>query len=276
MTDLMGVTPLTATELHSVFNPTQTLSMLIHAPSKVGKSTLTSTAPLPVLVLDAEGGWRFINKIGFGGSLLRKKHWDPNSEPPPRYDGTWDVCIVTVRQWNTMLQVYTWLTQSPHDFVSVVFDSVTEVQRRLKRNLVGTENMKIQDWGRLLIYMDDLIRSFRDLVLLPNTSLRCVIFVAETTMDEGKWRPSMEGKIKRAMPYWVDICGYLFIDHDLDAEGQPTIPVRRLLVTPHDQFETGERVQGALGAAVTRPNVTEMMYSIFELNTARPNVQEAM
>ena len=136
--------------------------------------------------------------------------------------------------------------------------------------------MKIQDWGQLLTHMDDLVRSYRDLVLLPNTSLRCVIFVAETTMDEGKWRPAMEGKIKRSMPYWVDICGYLYVDRELDPDGQPKQPVRKLLVTPHDQFETGERVQGVLGDIVVQPDVTKMMYDIFGLSATRVDKVEVL
>ena len=69
------------------------LSILVHGASKTGKSTLTSTAPLPICVLDAEGGWRFISEAGFqSGKPLRRIPWDPNKTvQPPRYDGTWDV-----------------------------------------------------------------------------------------------------------------------------------------------------------------------------------------
>lgn len=40
--------------------PWCTLSMLVHANSKIGKTTLAATAPLPLVVLDAEGGWKWI------------------------------------------------------------------------------------------------------------------------------------------------------------------------------------------------------------------------
>ncbi len=250
-----------------------TLSILIHASSKVGKSTLTSTSPTPILVLDAEGGWRFIRKSGFNGKVLRKTHWNPKISSPPRYDGTWDVCIVTVREWGILPLVYQWLTQTPHDFASIIFDSITEVQRRCKQNLVGSEAMKIQDWGSLLAQMDILIRNFRDLVLLPDTAVRIVIFVAETGMDEGKWRPMMQGQIRRSLPYWVDICGYLFVDPVLDAQGQPTGKVRKLLIGPHAQFESGERVQGILGDVVVDPNISTMMHDIFSSNEIRQSLQ---
>ena len=129
----------------------EVLSMLIHADSKEGKSTLTSTAPLPLLVLDAEGSWKFIDEVGFkSGIPLRKIDWDPAREAIPRHDGTWDVVRVSVSSWQTMVQIYQYLTQHPHDFVSVVLDSITEVQRRCKQNIKGTAQMQIQQWGMLL------------------------------------------------------------------------------------------------------------------------------
>lgn len=232
----------------------EVLSLLVHAAAKVGKSTLSSTAPPPVLVLDAEGSWRFIK--------VRKTYWDPMTQPIPRWDGTWDACIVTITQWQQVLQVYRHLTQVPHDFVSVVIDSITEIQRRLKANLKGTEAMQIQDWGQLLTQMDSVIRSYRDLTLLPGP-VRCVTMIAETRQDKGKWSPYMQGQIGVSLPYLVDICAYLYVDMAPDENGQPTKKVRKLWIGTHPQFETGERVQGTLGDVVSEPNITEMMKTIF-------------
>jgi hypothetical protein len=248
-----------------------TLSILIHAPAKVGKSTLTSTAPLPMCVLDAEGGWEFIKRRGYkGGQLLRKKEWNPLTEPPPRWDDTWDVCVVLIDSWLTLQTAYTHLTQSPHDFATIVLDSITEVQRRCKANLAGTKQMQIQDWGTLLNQMDAVIRGFRDLKLLPN-SIVCVIFVAETRQENGKWRPYMQGQISVSLPYWVDICGYLYaeaVPDPSDVNGQATINMRRLLIGSHPQFESGERVQGALPDVITNPSITDMMTQIFNTTEA--------
>lgn len=243
-----------------------TLSILVHAAAKVGKSTLGSTAPPPVLVLDAEGGWRFIEEAGFrSGVKLRKREWDPLREPPPRHDGTWDACVVTVRQWQTLTQAYNWLVQAPHDFASLIFDSITEAQRRLKANLRGMEQMRIQDWGDLLVHMDRLIRDMRDLVLMPDTSLRLVMFIAETRQDgkTGKWVPYLQGQIGISLPYWVDVVGYLYPDHVLNADGQQGAKVMKLLVAQHPQFEAGERVQGRLGDVVEGPHIGKMLESVF-------------
>lgn len=241
-----------------------TLSMLVHAPSKVGKSTLGSTAPLPLLVLDVEGSWRFIRRRGFNSpAALRKISWDPSTGPAPRYDGTWDACVVTVREFKTLTDVHMWLSQAPHDFKSLIFDSVSEAQRKLKNNLRGLEQMRIQDWGDLLVRMDKIIRDYRDLVLLPS-GLSFVMFVAETEMKDGKWRPAMQGGIARQMPYWVDLVGYLFTTMENDENGQPTLKVKNLLIRSDDpQFESGERVQGVLGDVVRNPNISEMINLIY-------------
>lgn len=250
-----------------------TLSLLVHAPSKQGKSTLGSTMPPPICVFDIEGSWRFIRRAGFctpdahmkeGCTCppLRTKMWDPNREAPPRYDGTWEICRVMVNEWRTLTNAYLHLTQSPHDFRSLSFDSITEAQRRLKGSLRGLEQMRQQDWGDLLVHMDKLVRDMRDLVLLPNT-LQVVMFVAETKFVNNKWRPYMQGAIGDALPYWLDVVGYLYTDYEQDAQGQPTVKVKKLWVSDHQLFEAGERVQGALGDVVVRPNITTMLSTIF-------------
>lgn len=222
-------------------------------------------------VLDAEGGWRFIREAGFKtGIPLHKVAWDPAQGPPPRYDGTWDVAVVSVSRWETLTQAYSWLLQAPHDFRSLTFDSITEAQRRLKKNLVGTEQMKIQDWGRLLTQMDDLIRGMRDLVLMPNTPLQVVTFIAETSLRDGKWRPHMQGQIRDALPYFMDIVGYLYREPEpvLGPNGQPTGETKKTMKMLISQdlvpnIEAGERVQGRLGDIITNPNITQMLTDIF-------------
>ncbi len=242
----------------------QTLSLLMHARSKVGKSTLASTAPGPVLVIDAEGSWKFIGTKGHGGPRIRKITWNPARDAPPRADGTWDVCRVSVTDWTTLSQVYGWLLNAPHDFRSIVMDSISELQRRLKANLVGTEQMKIQDWGSLLTRMDAMIRGFRDLTLLAAPyGVQVAVFIAESREDKGVWTPYMQGQISVSLPYWMDVVGFLYVDNVLDANGQPTGTERRLLVAPHPQYVTGERVQGVLGDIISQPNITTMLTTIY-------------
>lgn len=239
------------------------LSLLIHGDSKVGKSTLTSTAPLPLLVLDAEGSWKFIRQVGFkSGIPLRKVTWDP-AYPPPRHDGSWDVCYVSVTDWTSIQRVYQWLTTTPHDFVSIVLDSITELQRRLKTNISGDGVLKGYDgWGALLVRMDGLIRGMRDLTIAPGP-VRCVVFVAETREVNGKYKPYMQGQIAVSLPYWVDVCGYIYQTREADGDGNMTVKVVNLFVGTHPQFESGERVQGLLPDNIVSPNVSSIMDTVY-------------
>lgn len=236
----------------------ETLSILIHGDSKVGKSTLAATSPAPILVLDAEGGWKFM--------ALRRVDWDPMTQSPPLNDGTWDVCHVTIRDWNTVLRVNQWLQSGQHQFRSLVLDSITEIQRKLMTNLVGNEQMKMADWGKLLRSMDQIIRDMRDLTSHPTNPLQVVVFVAESRANKAgsKKVPTMQGQIVDSLPYWVDICGYLFVEDVIDANGQFTgQQARRMWTRPNKDYEAGERVQGRLPMVVDYPNITQMLYDIY-------------
>ncbi len=247
----------------------RTLSILVHAHSKTGKTTLAATCPHPVCIIDAEGGSKFLAGSPVlearYGRQLRVITWDPTRNPPPAYDGTWDIAIVTTRQWSDFVTTAQWLASGQHHFTSVVTDSITEIQRRLKKNLVGTEQMKMQDWGALLTTMDDVIRGLRDLTVDPYNSIRVTMFIAETrqTGNDAKWRPYMQGQISTSLPYWVDICGYLYTDMMPDEQGQPTVPLKRLLVNQHPQYEAGERVQGLVGPVIDDPAIYAIVDAIY-------------
>lgn len=245
------------------------LSILIHGESKVGKSTLTSTAPTPMLVLDAEGSWKFIRERGFRSGLpLRRITWDPVTQDIPRHDGSWDICYVSITSWDTVQRVYQWLTQVQHDFESIVLDSITELQRRLKTNIASDGVIKGYDgWGALLVRMDSLIRSMRDLTLAPGP-VRCVVFVAETRERGGKYRPTMQGQIADSLPYWVDICGYAYASMAPGPDGADTVRQLNLWIAPHPQFESGERVAGLLPDNIVNPSISDMMTTIYPKETS--------
>lgn len=249
--------------MERVIERQRVLSQLFHSASKAGKSTLSSTAPTPHLVLDAEGSWSFIEEMGYkSGIPLRKKLWDPLKDVVPRWDDTWDVIRVHVDSWQVLSQTYMHLTQSKWDFVSLTVDSVTESQRRCKANIKGTGPMQIQQWGMLLDSMDALIRGFRDLLFQANP-LRVVTFNAETAMKDGKWRPFMQGQIRDTMPYWVDICGYLFTE--MRPDGDQQVKFKRMLVGEgiNDAYVTGERVQGRLPDIIDNPNISAMLAAVY-------------
>jgi len=244
----------------------RSLSILVHSFAKTGKSTLGASGPGPLLVVDAEGGTKFLANSRWLtqrlGRPLNLVPWNP-AEAPPQMTAGVDGAVVTVQSWQDVVNVNMWLQSHQHPFRSVTVDSITEVQRRLKKNLVGTEQMKIADWGSLLTQMDAVIREFRDLSNNAHSPVEVVVFIAETRQVNNKWVPYLQGQMATSLPYLVDVCGYLYVENDLDEQGQPTVPVRKLLVTPHPQFEAGERVQGAVGPVISHPDVAVIQAAVY-------------
>jgi hypothetical protein len=229
----------------------------VHADSKVGKTTLGSTCPKPLLILDAEGGSKFLP--------LRKIDWDGHAAPPV-YDGTWDACVVIIRDFETLTRVKQWMDFGQHHFKSILVDSISEIQRRCKAAIQAPTEMQTQQfWGQLLVRMDEIIRGIRDLTLHPTNPLTVAMFIAETRINQqGKWTPYMQGQIAVALPYWMDIVGYLYVQQMVNADGTPSDQyVRQLLVTPHPQYEAGERVQGRVGPVITNPNIETILAAVY-------------
>jgi hypothetical protein len=228
----------------------RSLSLIIHGDSKAGKSTLAATAPAPRLILDAEGGTRFLPQT--------QVRWDPRQGPPPRYDGTWETCVVVVQDFYSVDLAYQWLVKGDHDFVSVIIDSISEVQQRCVDAIAGTDQMTQPMWGELLRTVALKCRQFRDLCEHPTKPLTAVVLVAMTRERNGKYRPWVQGALEVAMPYYFDVCG--FLDVRMDESGNP----RRLLICgPSAMHEAGERVQGRIGPYEWDPTIPTMLDKIF-------------
>lgn len=225
------------------------LSIIVHGESGTGKSWLADTAPAPRLILDAEGGSRFTPSGP-------KVYWDPMREEPPTGQET---VIVMVRDFAMMATVFQWLNAGNHDFESIVLDSVTELQKRCIDAIVGTAQMKIQDFGELLREMESLVRRFRDLHMHPVNPIPVSVLVTTTQMDDkGTFRPHVQGQLKLSMPYYVDVVGYLHAAVNQES-GQME---RRLLVQNIPGFIAKDRTN-RLGYEVTDPNIQTMLTQIY-------------
>lgn len=233
------------------------LTFLVHGDTKVGKSWFADTAPGPRLILDAEGG----NSSRWTPS--KKRTWDPLREQPPPADGSWETCIVNVRNYRTVQQAYAWLDSGQHPFRSVIIDSVSETQQRAIDDLVGVDPMRREDWGTLLRQMSKTIRDFRDLANHPTNPLAAVIFVAMSREHNGKSVPYVQGQLATILPYQVDVLGYLTQIPD------PTSGINRryLMIRSDPSYESGERVGGRLGDWVEIPDhdqtVTRMISKVY-------------
>lgn len=244
------------------------LTALIHGHSKVGKTTLCATMPYPRLLLDVESASRFLNVI--------RKVWDPSREPPPVADGTWDTCVVYVREYGTVQQVYQWLAIGNHQFKSLAIDSISELQVRCAEDLAGRGQMQTQQWGELLRKMAGLLRDIRDLTMHPTNPLEAVVLTSMTRNQDNIWKPYLQGQLAVVAPYLFDITGYLYVDQQPSEDPtQPSIEVRRLLTRKHPMFEAGERVQGRIPPIVDDPRIDTMLDMIFgPVVPAQPVAQE--
>ena len=248
----------------------RSLTVLVHAESKVGKSTLASTAPYPRLLLDAESGHRFLQH-------LNMKYWDPMVDAPPVADGTWDTCVVVVHNYATVQKVYEWLRSGHHQFRSLILDSITEIQDKLIEQIAGDDQVKMQDWGVVLRKLGGLLRKVRDLTTHPTNPLEAIVLTAFTETDrEGVQRPQLQGALKKQISYLFDVTGAMVVEQFPHPDPtQPPYSVRRMYVERTPKYEAGNRVQGRLGTIVEQDNlnIESMLTQIFG---PRPEVPPAV
>lgn len=239
------------------------LSLMVYGATKAGKSTLASTSPYPRLMLDVEGGARFLVAAG----LIHPRTWDPYREAPPVADGTWDTVVVNLHDYDTMLKVYEWLRSGQHQFRSLIIDSISELQDKLLTQLAGNDQVKMQQWGEVLRKMGGLLRNIRDLTTHPTNPLEAVVLTAMAKQgQDGVYRPYLQGALQTQAPYLFDVVGAIAIESYPNPDPmQPPLKIRRLYVESTDKYEAGERVQGRLGTVVEQQdlNVETMLDRVF-------------
>ncbi len=228
----------------------RSLTMMVYGESKVGKSTFAVTAPYPRLMLDVEGGHRFLPIV--------VKYWDPLREEPPVADGTWDTCVVPVRDYDTVLKAYQWLQLGRHQFKSLIIDSVSELQVKCLENIAGKQQMTQQQWGELLRHMGALLRDLRDLTMHPTAPLEAVVLTAMARQgQDARYRPYLQGQLAIQAPYFYDLLGAITVEEFPNPDPtQGPYKVRRMYIERTNVYEAGERVQGRLGKIVEQENLS--------------------
>lgn len=187
----------------------ESLSILAYGPSGSGKTTLSYTGPKPELVIDAETASRFIPKS-------KKIIWDPMKDAPPRYDGTWEFCVVKMKDWKTAQKTLEYLRSNNHDFKTVSVDSVSEVLVKAKESITK-DKFKIQHWGELGQNMGQFLRQLRDVTADEKSPIQILYIIAaakeyvEGTEDnpEHVWRPLLEGSTKDVITYLYDMVAFI-------------------------------------------------------------------
>jgi hypothetical protein len=198
------------------------LSALVYGPSGYGKSWLGSTVPAPRLIVDLEGRARYTPN-GRGAT-----EWDGVTDPMKLERSPTRTAIVTATDVGVLDTVYKWLNSGQHPFASVDVDSLMFAQMRKKNDIrPGAGHLTEANWGELLRAMEGLVQGFHDLTMKPHTKVRCVVFIAGSTLDGGFHVPMMQGQIASKIPFLVDLAGYL--DNQRAESGEL---VRSLVVEP--------------------------------------------
>jgi hypothetical protein len=239
---------------------TRGISILIHGPAKSGKTSFADTAPAPRLLLDVESG-------GSDFTPSTKTHWDPKKDKPPVDDGTWETCVVYVREPGDVTKSYEWLNAGQHPFRSVILDSITEDQVRTITKVTGGGEMDLKKWGKVLQEVGGVARQLRDLVTHPVKPLDAVVIVAATHQrgGNGNWTPFVQGQLRVFLPYLYDMLAYLG-EPIRNTDGTIT---RRLLTGPLPGFDAGGRFEALLPHVIDNPNITDMLSVIREATAAQ-------
>ncbi len=226
-------------------SPDAYITMLVHGDSKVGKTFLGSTAPGPVLFLDAEaGGMRFVPG--------RKVVWDPMKEDPPAMEDH-DICQVIINSTVALDTVVSYIKKGGTPFASVVLDSVTEYQSRLKREISATGDLEQRDWGKILIKIEDMIMTLRDCVE-RQPQLQCFIVIAGTQFRDGKSRPMLQGAMKDKLSYKLDATAFLYTMKDDQGNNR-----RGLRILGDGRVDAGNRFPGEWPDVVWDPNIVNII-----------------
>jgi len=224
------------------------ISIVLYGDAKVGKTWLASTAPKPVLFLDAEaGGMRHVPGT--------HSKWDISTAPPTELPDD-AVCSADIESFSDLKTAVQWLAAKPFAFKSIVLDSLTEAQSRLVRHVSPGRQPKIADWGAIGRELDDLVVTLRD--IMPARGIDCLVFVCGVEDDGyGKVMPMLQGRMRRILPYKVDIVGCLRVRADESGKSR-----RLLQITPDDMTVAGKRDGGVLPDWLWDPDLSDLYNTV--------------
>ncbi len=240
------------------------LYLLIHGPYGTGKTTLGHTAPGPICVLDAEGGSLYVDK----DIVL----WDPR-DPIPGGLNTDTSVVVDVQDWETYRLVLDIILSGDHPFKSLLVDSLTEIQKQLKDALLpdnefGSYTKADYDiWDQLLTFMEADARKLRNLARPGHKNPINVVIVAASNVEEYPRRPILQGALRRSLPGFVDVEGYLHAEEVMNEKSGQKVKRRVLDIDPHDEATAEVKCRpGELvakhGDAIWDPNIKRMLRTI--------------
>lgn len=172
----------------------QHAKVLVYGESGVGKTVFASTAPRPILWLEAEGGTNSISDRS-------------------------GIDIARVTGLETYREALQYLQANPDTYKTVVLDSFTETQASVMKEIMKRTVQKdpsrdefsplFAEWGRLVGVMREIARGFRDL------PMHVVITALEREDKDdltGRTRikPRLSPTLADELPGFMDVVGYMY------------------------------------------------------------------
>ena len=193
------------------------VKILVHGQSGVGKTTLIGTLPNPV-VISAEGGLLALADL--------------------------EIPYLNVTNMTELNEAYEWLASSKEadQFQSVAIDSISEIAEVVLNTEKKLTKDPRQAYGALQEQMTDLIRAFRD---LPKKHVYMSAKTEKATDENGRilYSPSLPGnKLGQMLPYFFDEVLALRVERDSDGA------THRGLMCDSDGLWTAKDRSGKLSA----------------------------
>ena len=208
------------------------VKILVHGQSGVGKTTLIGTLPNPV-VISAEGGLLALADL--------------------------EIPYLNVTNMTELNEAYEWLLNSKEadQFQSVAIDSISEIAEVVLNTEKKLTKDPRQAYGALQEQMTDLIRAFRD---LPKKHVYMSAKTEKATDENGRilYSPSMPGnKLGQMLPYFFDEVLALRVERDsdgathrglmCDSDGLWTAKDRSGKLSPWEDAELGAIIRKITG-----------------------------
>lgn len=222
------------------------LNMLVYGDPGVGKTSLAATAQdneetSPVLFLDVEGGT----------TTIRKRS---------------DIDVKRVQSIQDVVEVHQLLREDNDGYYKTcIIDSLSELQkldmRDIMRELVqrrpdmDPDVPSQREWGKSGEHIRRIVRAYRDLPMHT-------IFTALVNIDKDEngvvtYEPLLPGKLKKEIPGFFDIVGYMSAVHENDEI------VRRIQFVQTKRVKAKDRTD-SLGDKVDFPTIPLLWQKINE------------
>ena len=210
------------------------LTVLVHGPAKIGKSTLCSLAP-DALFLATEAG---LNAL--------------------------EVYKIAIKDWSEFLAACREVKDDKHEFKTVVVDTLDNLYRMCSEHVCAKHKIQHESdlgYGKgFALVNNEFYRALNKLSLLPY-GLFLISHSQEKEIETltGKHTrivPSLPDKARRMVLGMVDVILYCDVDTVVDPDGKAATERRVMRTKPTESYEAGDRT-GRL------PGVIDLDYAKF-------------